>query len=389
MKFFWSEYHSTKIYKLYSMLFVMAGYCMFPSQVFAVQSEAAISDGCVNMAFVYAILAVVSLLMVAGYGIAVQKKDIWMLLLFVSVFIVNTGYFALAVSTTLEEALLANRIAYLGSVFLPFFMFMTIITVCRISLPKWFVAILLSGSVAVFIIAASPGYLDCYYKEVTLVFVNEMAKLHKVYGALHKVYYIYLFGYFVLMLGTVWISVYRQKVVSHKHVAMLLVVVFLNIAIWFIEQFIYCEFEFLSISYIVSELLLLLLYGMMQDYGIFPGHSAESICTSQTETEISTADIRVELPEAVSPMDDKEDNDCVSEVDTMMKKLQEICPAVHTLSSREKDVLCEMLKDKKRKEIADTLYISENTVKTHTANIYAKLGVTSKSELFYKLAQKQ
>ena len=65
MKFFWSEYHSTKIYKLYSMLFVMAVYCMFPSQVFAVQSEAAISDGSVNMAFVYAILAVVSLLMVA------------------------------------------------------------------------------------------------------------------------------------------------------------------------------------------------------------------------------------------------------------------------------------------------------------------------------------
>lgn len=383
MKIFLSEHHSKRIYRLYAVLFVVTVYCMIPSQVFAVQPETVISDNSVNMAFVYAILAVISLLMVVGYGIAIQKKDIWMLLLFVSVFVVNTGYFALAVSTTLEEALLANRIAYLGSVFLPFYMFMVIITVCQLLYPRWFVAILLSVSIVVFLIAASPGYLDYYYKEVTLVFINGMAKLDKVYGVLHKVYYAYLFSYFLLMLGAVWISVYRKKVVSHKHVAMLLVVVFLNIAIWFIEQLIYCDFEFLSISYIVSELLLLLLYGMMQEYGIFP------VCADQTKTEKAEMDVCVEQAEAVNLTDKREKKETGSEVDTMMEKLQEICPAVHTLSSREKDVLCEMLKDKKRKEIADTLYISENTVKTHTANIYAKLGVTSKSELFYKLAQKQ
>lgn len=35
-----------------------------------------------------------------------------------SVLVVNAGYFLLAVSGSLQQALMANRIAYLGSVFL-------------------------------------------------------------------------------------------------------------------------------------------------------------------------------------------------------------------------------------------------------------------------------
>ena len=36
---------------------------------------------------------------------------------------------------------------------------------------------------------------------------------------------------------------------------------------------IYWNFEFLSISYLVSELFLLMLYSMLQDYGIIPGEA--------------------------------------------------------------------------------------------------------------------
>ena len=59
--------------------------------------------------------------------------------------------------------------------------------------------------------------------------------------------------------------------------------------------------------------------------------------------------------------------------------------AAADLSPREKDVFRELLTDKKRKEIAETLCISENTVKTHTSNIFSKLEVSTRNELIQKV----
>ena len=60
-------------------------------------------------------------------------------------------------------------------------------------------------------------------------------------------------------------------------------------------------------------------------------------------------------------------------------------PPVAELTAREQDVLRAILADKKRKEIAAELYVTEHTVKKHTANIFSKLEVSSRSELFARV----
>lgn len=72
------------------------------------------------MALAYGITALVSLCMVGVCVITDKKRDVWLLLVFVSVSVCNLGYFMLSVSRDLDGALNSNRIAYLGSVFLPF-----------------------------------------------------------------------------------------------------------------------------------------------------------------------------------------------------------------------------------------------------------------------------
>jgi DNA-binding NarL/FixJ family response regulator len=52
------------------------------------------------------------------------------------------------------------------------------------------------------------------------------------------------------------------------------------------------------------------------------------------------------------------------------------------LTSRETEVLRLILTGKSNKAIADELFISESTVKTHTRNIFSKYNVNSRSELF-------
>ena len=52
------------------------------------------------------------------------------------------------------------------------------------------------------------------------------------------------------------------------------------------------------------------------------------------------------------------------------------------LTEREKQITALLLKGRTYKLIAEELFLSENTVKTHVKNIYSKLGIKRKSELF-------
>jgi DNA-binding NarL/FixJ family response regulator len=54
-------------------------------------------------------------------------------------------------------------------------------------------------------------------------------------------------------------------------------------------------------------------------------------------------------------------------------------PAVEALSSREIDVLKLVAKGTSNREIADRLYITEATVKSHLIRIYSKLGVADRT----------
>lgn len=53
---------------------------------------------------------------------------------------------------------------------------------------------------------------------------------------------------------------------------------------------------------------------------------------------------------------------------------------LNKLSKRETEVLKEMAKGKTNKEIAETLYVSEKTIKTHVSHIFAKLEVTDRTQ---------
>lgn len=53
----------------------------------------------------------------------------------------------------------------------------------------------------------------------------------------------------------------------------------------------------------------------------------------------------------------------------------------HGLTNREKDVMILLVKGHTRKEISEELHLSEETVKSHTSNIYQKTSVHSKREL--------
>jgi len=312
-----------------------------------------------NIIIIYGVIAFISLLLIVGYCSLIKDRDIWFVLMFISVFIINAGYLTMSLSDTIAEALLANRISYLGSVFLPLCMFMIIMNVCKVNYPKWVTCLLFVISIAVFVIAASAGYTDWYYSDVSIVFYDGAARLVKVYGPLHIVYHIYLFVYFASMATIIIVSVLNKKVFPIKHAILLLCAVFGNILVWLIEQGIDLEFEFLSISYIITEIFLLSLYCILQDYGIVVGDDVRGDFGQEHNQEI--------------------------DLEILLKQN----PQLTELTGRELEVLKLLLEDKlKRKEMAEELSVTEHTIKKHTAHIFSKLDVSDRKELRDKLGIK-
>jgi DNA-binding NarL/FixJ family response regulator len=65
-------------------------------------------------------------------------------------------------------------------------------------------------------------------------------------------------------------------------------------------------------------------------------------------------------------------------------KKEDVFTMTQKLTKREKDIVNLIAQGKSNKEIADALFLSELTVKTHRKNIKDKLGAKGKAELIFK-----
>ncbi len=56
-----------------------------------------------------------------------------------------------------------------------------------------------------------------------------------------------------------------------------------------------------------------------------------------------------------------------------------------SITKREQEIIIALLDGKSNKELAETLFVSEKTIESHLANIYRKVGVKNRLELFSRL----
>ena len=300
----------------------------------------------------YAITLALALGLLIAYSVMVKNKEFWLTMLYVCVSVVNLGYLLTTLADSVAFAVFANDVAYLGSVFLSMCMFLAIVRLCGFQLKRAHVITCVTAGVLMFAIIATSGFLPLYYKEVWLEHTADgAARLGRTHGVLHPLYLVYLLGYFAAMIAAIVHSIRGKKIGNPKFAGFIAGVVCSNIVVWLFEKFIQWEFEFLSLTYLASELLLLLAYWMMQDY--------------VHQRDVSAAD---------APAKD------VAQ-EKMLALVRE-----KGLTAKECEVLERMLAGESRKQIAAELHVSENTVKTHVKHIYEKLGVSGREEIQALLA---
>ena len=307
----------------------------------------------------YAICLIAAVGLLIAYSVIVKNKEFWLTMLHVCVSVVNLGYLIMSLANTVEFAVFGNDVAYLGSVFLSMCMFLTIVRLCGFEIKKSHVITCVSLGAVMFAVIASSPMLPLYYKSVDIEMIDGAAKLVKEYGVLHPVYLFYLLGYFASMIGTIIHSVRKKKIGKPKLAGFIAAIVCGNLVIWLFEKMVRWEYEFLSVTYIISEFLLLSVYWMLQDY-VHKNDIPKPVTHGEKVSVIF--------------MDSRERAEKIKQIIASL-------PEGATLTARQVDILEGILEGKSRKEMAAHLHLSENTVKMHTTSLFKILKVTSREEI--------
>lgn len=314
------------------------------------------------LSIVYGVVALLSVLILISYILFDKKKDRWFMTLFCCVATSNLGYFLLSICNSLAVAKLANAISYFGGAFSMLVMLLIIYDVCQMKKRKWLTWSLIGISTAFFVLAASGDWLVLFYRAVSLEIINGTTHLVKEYGPLHGLYALYLAGYVVLMLLCIGYAAKMKRLHSPKYTIFLLVTVLMNVGVWLVEQTIDEEFEFLSVSYMITEVLLLLIYNMLCDYGIIRPETG--VLSVQMLTQLNTRQVD---PGALPPG-----------IEDMFRSFAD---KAKSLSSAERRILNYYIDGHDISEIPDLAFISIHTVKKHNRSIYQKLEIASRDEL--------
>ena len=314
-----------------------------------------------NMVMVYSALALLSILILLGYLLLEKKKELYFAALFTCVAAINGGYFLQAISRTLTGALMANRLSYLGAAYSVLVILLIIMDVCRIRCTGKLTALLVGISTAAFLLAASGDWLGLYYEAVSIETVNGMTKLVKDYGPLHTLYPVYLLSYFAAMVAVIIRAGRKGTLSSPKYAVFLTAVALTNLIVWGVEQVIDVDFEFLSVSYIATEVMLLAIYSMLQDYGIVQPDGA--MVSVAMLTQLNTRYVTAPLPPNMEEM------------------FRSFAEKVQTLSAAERRILDYYIDGHEIADIPELAFISIHTVKKHNRSIYQKLEVASRDEL--------
>lgn len=311
---------------------------------------------------IYGVALLFAFLIFFLYTFFFKNREKQFVLLFGSIAVVNLGYLLVSLSRSVSFALFANTLAYLGSAFLPMLMLLILLENLDKKVKKKTAIGLFGLALAMFLLTATQLFpqIDLYYKEVTLLYAEDgAAYLDKEYGPCHILYTFYLLGYFAAMIYFSISAIVRKKMVSGKQIAALIVAVFVNLCVWFAEQFTQFELEFLAISYLISEVFLLIFRLLILE-------------NQRLKESLEEEQKRISFP----PETDEE-------ALAFLENLK-------LLTRTETVVLEHYVSGKSTAETMEAMGITQNTLKYHNKNLYSKLFVSSRKELLekYKEAQK-
>lgn len=198
-----------------------------------------------------------------------KKINYYFTIMFLLMVLSSLGYLTSALSTTTSEAVLANKIIYLGGCFVPPVLFFSICAVCNLKIKGWCKNLLYIFSLLVYFMVLSTGFSEIYYKKnFTLTSVYGCSVLGYEYGPGHFTFYIIIYGYIIMGVLTLIYTLHKKHTVSKKSVFTLLMLEIVNTLLFIISRVLDFPFEIMPAMYVLDGWILLYIHRRTSMYNI-------------------------------------------------------------------------------------------------------------------------
>ncbi len=201
----------------------------------------------------YAVTLALSLALALLYVFIWHKHfDAHITLIFALVPIVNLGYAMLARAQSLEAALMARRITYLGGCYLLLFITLAVFSQCDIRLNRWLRAAMTVFNSIVYLSALSIGHTRLFYAEVRFEQVDGAYQLLRQYGPMHAVFRWMIGAYCLMSLAALAYGFRRKNQVSRKALYLMLLPEILCVLSYFGGRQLVRQVELIPAAYTVA-----------------------------------------------------------------------------------------------------------------------------------------
>ena len=137
----------------------------------------------------YFIALMLALVLMIVYLFSYHKHfDMRITLLFVLVPVSNLGNVLLENAQSLEAALVANKVVYIGACYMQLISMLAVFSLCRIKLNRWIRTGLVLLSTIVYLSSLTMGYSPLFYEEVSFSRAGDTIAFDKKYGPIHTVF---------------------------------------------------------------------------------------------------------------------------------------------------------------------------------------------------------
>ena len=182
--------------------------------------------------------------------------------------VLNLAHSFVAMSHTVEEAVMALRLTYIGGCYLILYAMFLVFNICDVKISPWIKVACLTISSGVFITSLTIGYSDIFYVGMPDIadFYGATYIVNKHYGFMHHVFYAVVIAYYLATLGVLIYSFIKKKQVSNKILSLVVLSVTIAFFGFFGGRFIIKEMEFLPVTYNLGVITYLIIAARLRLY---------------------------------------------------------------------------------------------------------------------------
>ena len=195
--------------------------------------------------------------------------DVNFTMIFTLVPVACLGYLLSSLVRTLEGAVIAQQIIYIGGIFLQLFIVFSIFNLCRIDIPRWMRTLLFAVCAAVYASVLTIGREDFFYRKVSFDVVDKEPVLFREYGFMHTVFYALVCVFFLTGILTILYSWLRKKEVPRRILLLLVIPDVICVLTYFVVlKVLGSNVDLVPLGYVIADVVYLLIAHRVNLYDV-------------------------------------------------------------------------------------------------------------------------